>query len=130
MRPLKSDAKIDRIVGSWLRPTRVDATWLAAVADEVSLPAGSAPRSDRFCYITLDRASGTRMRATEWACPSSNVSRTMLVIDGRHRSEAARRIPALSRAWAPRPAAVDEPDDHVVLELRPVASNRRGRRHA
>lgn len=120
MRHPKSDAKIDRIVVSWLHPTRGNATWLAAVADEVSLPPGLAHGTDRFCYITLEPAAESRTASTGWANPNTTAPRTMLVIDDRHRPEAARRIPALNRAWNPRTNEVDEPHDHVVVELRPV----------
>ncbi len=129
MRHPRIDAKIERIARSWLHPSRSDANWLAAVADEVSISRGTPLRTARFSYIALDSTTGERTIGPDSANATVRATRTMLVIDNHHRDEAARRIPALGLAWGRQPVGDDGPSNHVTLHLHPVDEPTRRRRH-
>ncbi len=118
MRHPKTDAKIDRIAVSWLRPTRTDAAWLAGVADEVSLPSGCEVRTGRFSYVAIEPGADERIIGPDTVTVVSE-STTMLAIASRHRREAARRIPALRPVLSRDARDVDDPP-RVIVELRPV----------
>lgn len=56
------DPKIDRIRSSWLDLDTADAIWLASVADEVEVPAGTSLRYHRFTHIVMTGDdAGTRI---------------------------------------------------------------------
>jgi hypothetical protein len=120
MKHPRTDAKIDRIAVSWLRPTRGDAVWLAGIADEVSLPSGSALRTGTFSYVAIDEGADERIIGPDTFVVLGTTT-TMLAIARRHRREAARRIPALRRTLGP--AAPEEPPP-VIVELRPTDGER------
>ena len=88
------DPKVRRIEASWLQPTREDAAWLAAAADEL-IVADTTLEAGRFAYIGLDQGVaglvvGAHTAAARVDCPAD-----VLVLPAGLLAEAERRIPAL-----------------------------------
>ena len=97
-----SDPKIDRIANSWLDGDVEGAEWLASVADEVVVPAGTVVGGGRFAYVLLDADADTGCVFVAHGVAPVVVERAtrVLVLAEGELTEAVRRFPVLTDAWA------------------------------
>ena len=93
----RTDAKIDRILASWLGVDRRIATWIASVADEFVVPAGADLDTNHFVYVPLDRAHTgvvvTPVSPITFACPTN-----VLAIRAADVADVTTRVPVLAAA--------------------------------
>ncbi len=100
------DPKIDRIRSSWLDLDTTGATWLASVADQVDVPAGTSLGHRRFTHIVLTGDdAGTRVDAGDPPVRLRDAG-SVLVLTAADAQELDRRCHAAAtghRVAAPRP---------------------------
>ncbi len=94
------DAKIDRITRSWLGGDADAAHWLASVADEVVVSAGTTIGGGRFVYVLLDTDMTCRVVAGGVAPIVVDQPTRVLVFAESELTDAVGRFPALTDAWA------------------------------
>ena len=95
----RPDAKIDRILASWLGVDRRTAAWIASVADEFVAPAGADLDTSHFVYVPLERAHTgvvvTPVSPITFACPTN-----LLVIRATDVAEVTTCVAVLATATA------------------------------
>lgn len=104
-----TDPKIDRLLASPLGLSRTDATWLASVADEVDVPAGTRVGHSRFTHLVLSGADAGTVVAAGVAPVVLRGAASLLVLTRADARElearrTARRAPAHVTAPVVRPA--------------------------
>ena len=95
-----SDPKIDRIWTSWLGGDEAAAGWLASVADELLVPAGTEVGGGRFAYVLLDADAGCRLVVRGVSPAVVDRPTRVLVFPERDLLDAVHRFPTLPDAWS------------------------------
>lgn len=92
------DPKIDRIRSSWLDLDTTDATWLASVADELSVNAGTPLGDHRFTHLVMTGDdAGIRIDAGDPPVTLGDAA-SVLVLTAADAGELDQRCPAAATA--------------------------------
>ncbi len=97
---IPTDPKIDRIHRSWLGGTADAARWLASVADEVTVAAGTVVGGGRYAYVLLDEVHTCTFVAAGVAPVRVDTPTRVLVLAESDVTRAVGYFPALTDAWA------------------------------
>lgn len=110
MRRPTTDPRIERLRTSWLGLTSEDATWLAAVADEVDVRAGTVVGHHRFAHVVLSGPQAGLVVGAGAPAVALEHGGTVLALTARDLDELHRR----------RTATAGVPSQSAVLVARPA----------
>ena len=102
------DARVARLVESWMEPDARTARLLARAADEITVRAGTTLAPGRFSYIGIDADHADLLVTTGRPAVTVESDATVLVVRTADLGEIASTVPRLAAALAP-PATRDAP---------------------